>query len=723
MAVRAARWSATHPWRAIVGWVVFVALCFGIGSMVGTNAVQGKDFWVGEAGAAEALLVDGDVPRPFVEKVLITSADEGPLDRRAGGRAAGELSDRMRSLPAVSDVGQPIWADDGTAVMVPVTMSVLGDSPAAKEQVPALLEQTAAVQAAHPDLKVAQTGDISRSVGLNRQTGGDLLTAEAITLPVTLAILFVVFGALLAAGIPVLLALTSFLAATGLYAFASHIFPDAGVSSVVLMMGMAVGVDYSLFYLKRVREERARSHGTLGREAAVELAAATSGHTILVSGFAVLVSLVGLYLADDVIFSSIATGSIIVVLVAMVSSLTVLPALLAKLGHRVDGRRKTWFGKGTGRFWPTLLRPAAKRPAATLAVGVLAMLALAVPALSIKLSVEGNDTFPQSVPEIAAFQRLTESFPAEGVVHTVVMETDPAHAPEAVRALENLSATAAGDPLFAKGADAEVRTSADGRISTVDLPIPFGANASEARESLDRLRGALAPAALGGVPSSGYFISGEVARAVDYVEHQSERTPWVVGFVLLLTFVMMVAAFRSVVMGLIGILLNMLSAAAAFGALVLVFQYLWDDLGMDSGGFITSRIPLILFVILFGLSMDYQIFVVSRIREGALRGLPTRQAIHDGITGSAGVVTSAAVVMVSVFISFTFVSLMEMKQIGFGLAVAVLLDAVVIRILILPSVMALLGDASWWPSRAEARARPAASGAVRGRAADAVDVR
>jgi RND superfamily putative drug exporter len=263
--------------------------------------------------------------------------------------------------------------------------------------------------------------------------------------------------------------------------------------------------------------------------------------------------------------------------------------------------------------------------------------------------------------------------------------------------------------LFAKEVTPRIATSADGRISTLTLSVSFPPSSNEAQQSLRHLRTEFVPATIGEVAGAEEAVTGDIARDADYADHQNAKLPPVIGCLLLVTFVMMVAAFRSVVIGIVGVVLNLLSAAAALGLLALVFQYRWAEslLGFTSTGSISPRVPLFLFVILFGLSMDYQVFVVSRIREVALRGTPTRRAVFDGIRSSASVVTSAAVVMVTVFASFMFLSLVEMKEMGFGLAVAVLVDAFIVRIMILPSVMALLGRASWWPSRAMRRAQSA----------------
>ncbi|WP_246212996.1 MMPL family transporter [Streptomyces abyssomicinicus] len=691
--VRTARWGARHPGRAVLGWLLFVALCVGAAAVAGTNKGTFEDFWIGEAGRAESLAAGSGLTPPPVEHVLIEGQDPGP--------AARETEQRMRRLPAVVAVAEPRPAEDGSALLVSVTLR--GDRETAKEDVGALLAQTAAVRAAHPDVRVGQTGSASISVGVNDKQGRDLQRTEMISLPVTFVILLVVFGTLLAAGIPVMLALTAFAGATGLYGLASWVFPDAGgaVLSTTFMLGMAVGVDYSLFYLKRVREERERSGGALSHPAAVELAARTSGRAVVHSGLAVAVALGGLYLMEDVVFSSIATGAILVTCVAVAGSVTVLPALLAKLGPRIDrkadrargGRPAAGRGNGGG-VWAAALRPVMRRPLVTLLATLTATAALALPALSMKLGTEGKETFPDSVPAVATYDRLVDAFPSEGPAHLVVVRGEDPAAP-----LRRLVERTRGDALFAQDRTPRPRIAEDGRTALLALPVPYAQNSPEAARSLRHLRGELLPATVGPADGLEAAVTGEIAAGADYAAHQGERLPWVVGFIALAAAVIMYVAFRSVVMALLGTLLNMSTVLVSWGVLTLVFQYTWAEelLGFESLGFVGSRTPLMVLAILVGLSTDYQIFVVSRIREAVRRGVPTRQAVVEGIAGSASVVTSAAVIMVSVFVSFLFIDRVEMKQIAVGLTVAVLFDAFVLRVLLLPAAMALLGERAWWP--------------------------
>ncbi|MFM9626958.1 MMPL family transporter [Streptomyces galilaeus] len=715
--VRMARWSAVHPWRGIVGWFVFVVLCLGIGISVGTNAATTEDFRIGEAGRGEAIATEGGLQQRPVEHVLITAKPgTGKLDIAAADSAAADVAARMRKLPEVLAVTDPVRAADDTAVRVTITMK--GPELEGKEHVDPLLEQSAAVQKANPGLRVEETGSPSISKGVDKLRGDDLARTEMIALPVTLITLLLVFSSVAMALVPLLLALSSIAAAVGLTMVASHVFPDNGISTnVILLIGLAVGVDYTLFYLKREREERARAGGRLSPQAVVELAAATSGRAVVVSGLAVAVSSATLYLADDVIFSSIATGAILVTLVAVVSSLTVLPALLAALGMRAERRaerraarglapkkRKT-HRTGPGRLTAAVLRPVAKHPVATLTVTVVGLLALAAPVLGLKLTDMGRETHSRSIVAMQVYDRLNAAYPELKSMHQVVVRADADRSPEVTTALRELAADVKDDPRLS--GTSRLTVSPDKRISMLQLQVPHHVSSDKAQSSLKDIRDTYLPETVGRVKGAETAVTGDVARYTDYPTHQEQKLPLVIGALLLVTFVMTVWAFRSVVLGLVGIVLNLLSAAASLGILVVVFQHTWAEGLVDftSTGSIGTRVPLFLFVILFGLSMDYQVFVISRIREAALRGAPTRKAVIEGIGSSAGVVTSAAVIMVTIFASFAALHIIEMKQIGFSLAVAVLLDAFVIRMLVLPSMMLLLGEANWWPSRGVRRAR------------------
>jgi putative drug exporter of the RND superfamily len=697
--VRAARWSATHPWRAIAMWVVVVIACFALGSVTGTKESKNEGD-IGEVTRADNIVKSGNFADPDVESVLIT-APSGQFDQAEADKAAGVVIQRMRALGGVAEVAQPMPSPKKDAVIVRVTLKDAAEGSDADARVQPLLDTTAQVQQQYPNLRIEEVGGLSIDKALNETLGKDFKRAEMFSLPVTLAILLLAFGALIAASVPVLLALSAVAAAIGLSAAASQLVPAVdAVNSVILLIGMAVGVDYSLFYLRREREERAKGRGHVD---AVEIAAATSGHAVVVSGTAVIISMAGLFLARDAVFSSFAVGSILVVAVAVVGSLTVLPAVLAKLGRWVDRPRiplvwRLTANKAKPRFWPTVLKPALKHPIATLLVAVTALLAVASPALGMTLKFPGTEDLPRTTSVMKAYDRLTAAFPSTGTSHEVAVRAPANQQPAVKAALAELVQRTKDDKLFAQDGLEEPRFSKDGTVAMLEVATPYEGGSQQARDSLTKLRKQLMPETVGKVPGVEYAVGGFVAADVDYAAHTRDKLPLVIGFVLLLTMIVMMVTFRSVVVAVTAIGLNLLSAAAAYGVVTAVFQNTWAEglLHFRSNGAVVSWLPLFLFVVLFGLSMDYHVFVVSRIREAVLRGVPTRQAVAEGITGSAGVVTSAAAVMIGVFAVFATLSTLDMKQLGVGLAVAILIDATIIRAVVLPSVMTLLGEANWW---------------------------
>jgi RND superfamily putative drug exporter len=691
--VRIARWSATHPWRAIGLWLLLVVVAVGMSVVIPKQQAENKDTWVGQSGQAAELIEKAGLGNRPTETVLLTDPD-GPLDKAAASTAIAVLQQKLKALDSIQAVGQPVWSEDGKAALVP--MELKGSADDASDNIEKIVATTAEVQKANPGLSIAQAGSASVDAGIWKQVGSDLAKAEKLSLPITFALMLLAFGALIAAGIPVLLAFSAVGAALGFYAPLSYLFPDGGsVANVVLLIGMAVGVDYSLFYLKREREERRKGRGTLD---AIEIAAATSGHSVVVSGLAVIVSMAGLYVSQDATFTSMATATIVVVAVAVLGSLTVLPALLAKLGHRVDRPRVPLLWRLNRRIGPggisrRILAPVLRYPRAALTVSAVAVVALAVPALGMKTEPADLNTLPHSIPEVRTLKALQASFPSQGGLSYDVV----AQGGDAVAALTGLQESAVQSGKFVVPAGEAIKQ-ADG-TAVLKLVSVLPESSANAETALDQLRTELAPAALGSVPT--WAVGGESAESVDYGNNQRDKLPWVIAFVLALTLLMMAVTFRSLAIAVVTTLLNLASVAACFGVLALVFQHTWAEglLGFTSAGFVVSWIPLFLFVILVGLSMDYHVFVLGRIREGVAEGLSPRDAVRKGITESAGVVTSAAAVMVSVFAVFATLGMLEMKQMGVGLAVAVLIDATLVRIVMLPSIMVLLGRKAWWPNR------------------------
>ena len=707
--VRLARWSATHKWRAIALWLVFVAACVAGGQLAGLHQASVLDTANSQSGQALRWLHDAHLTPADSEDVLITGRS-GHLDHDAALAAATHVRAKMAALPQVASVAAPVISPDRSAVVVVATLRE-HEGDATTVRVQPLLGATAAVQRAHPALRVEEAGSASVNDAVNAQVGSDLSSAATISLPVTLLILLIAFGAIIAAGIPVLLALSAVGAATGLSTLVSHVIPDSGsTSSMILLMGMAVGVDYSLFYVKRARAERRAGRSTLD---SIELAARTSGHSVLVSGVAVVLAMFGMYVAGDIAFASLATGSIIVVAVAVLGSLTVLPAMLAALGRRIDRPRVPMLWRLTAARrtdespgWARVLRPSLQRPGRTLAVSVGALVLLAAPMIGMHLQSDSARSLPDAIAVKHTLDRLTAEFPSRNTTADVVVRSAPAQRGEVRAALLGLDARAQHNPHFVHGQPPSLRVSGDGSTQNLQLDLPFDPESDQARAAVARLRTTLVPQSIRGITGAQFAVGGETAADLDADTLLGDRLPWVIATVVAFTMLLTAFVFRSALLAVCTAGMNLLSAGTAFGLLTLVFQHHWADglLGYTSTGRLINWIPLFTFAVLFGLSMDYHVFVINSIREATARGLSVRDAVRVGVSRSAGTVTSAAIVMVSVFAIFASLHMVEMKELGLGLTAAVLIDAVVVRSVILPSVLVLLGDHIRWPGRsADAR--------------------
>ena len=719
-AERLARWSTRHRWKALIIWVLLVAAAIVGGGAAGTRTLTNADVGVGESGRADRAIERAGYPANVTERVLIQAPTGRTLGAGQAQSVAAELRTRLGALPEVSSVGSLVRAGDGRSVLLPVVLNVDGATGTAAQdiadrRIEAVLGATAAVGKAHPQLTVAEVGDASLNHAINGAVGTDFQRAETLSLPISLGILLLTFGALFAAGVPVLLALSAVGTAIGLAGLVSHLLPvDNSLNSVILLIGMAVGVDYSLFYVRRTREERAR--GATRREA-IDIAAATSGRAVVVSGIAVIVAMAGLLLSGNVVFSSMAVGTMLVVAVAMLGSLTVLPAVLSLLGDKVDRPRIPLVHRlsrhGTGRFWPAVMRVVLAKPLVSLLLAGMALVTLALPALGMKLGETGAASLPRSIPVVRTYDAMTAAFPQTGFAHTVAVWSDHGQPLDkaAVRdGVAKMVSDAGRTHRFADLSDAHADFAPDGRTATVDLAMTGDFNTDRSKQSLALLRDDLAPALHNRLPGTEVAVTGDTAGSADFTATLRSHLPLVFGFVLAITFLVLVLAFRSVVVATTAVALNLLSVGAAYGLLVLIFQHGFaaDLLGAQQTGYIVDWLPLFLFVILFGLSMDYHVFVVSRIRESHMQGEPTRAAVARGVTVSAGVVTSAAAVMIGVFSIFATLSMVEFKQLGVGLAAAVLIDATIVRAVLLPAAMALLGHRNWWMPAWLGRRLPAA---------------
>ena len=576
-----------------------------------------------------------------------------------------------------------------------------GTEKTAENNVDALTRQTAALAKSHPGFYVGQAGAVSSTKALNQEFSSQLGKAGMRSLPLTLLILVLVFGSLVAGLVPLALGLSSVMATIGLVALESQVVPmDQNVSAVILLIGLAVGIDYSLFYLRREREERAagRSEG-----AALQAAAATSGRAVLISGATVIVAMAGMLLSGSQVFIGFSLATMTVVAVAMLGSLTVLPALLSKLGDRVEKGRIPLLGRlrrpaGENRVWAKLLAPALRRPlASTIAAGAV-LLALAIPALNLNMAQSGISSMPRSAPTVETLDRIQAAFPgqAQPALIAVKTNTNSAAFTHAVARLQ-ADATASGQVH----GQLRVEANPTHTVARISVPIIGDGDGKTSTRAMLTLRNQLLPATIGKVPGVTYAVTGETAAAHDDIQQMKQSLPIVFAFVLTFAFLLMLASFRSIVIAAVSLITNLLSVAAAYGVMVAVFQYGCGERLLDfkPNDGIAPWLPMFMFVILFGLSMDYQVFILSRIREAYDRGLDTKEAVARGIKTTAGTVTSAAVVMVGAFSIFATLPILDMKEMGIGLAAAVLIDATIVRAVLLPALLRLLGERTWYLPR------------------------
>jgi uncharacterized membrane protein YdfJ with MMPL/SSD domain len=702
LAARIGRWSAAHWKTATFGWLALVLVAFAVGSQVGTKQADPTNAGPGQSGRMDRIL-DAGFKLPASESVLIQSRSP-EAGAPAFDSAVKDVASRLAKVAVVQNIRSPLDPDNAGQIAkgrhaALVEFEIRGDSKKATDKLGPVLESVADAQRAHPGFFVGEFGGASAAKAVDTAFAHDLKSAGVFSIPLTLIILVVAFGALVAAGIPLLLALTAVFATFGLAALPSHLLPLAPEAfAVVLLVGLAVGVDYSMFYLRREREERAAGRS---ERAALEAAAATSGRSVLISGLTVMVAMAGLFLTGDATFASFGYATMIVVGFAMVGSLTVLPALLSKLGDRVDRLHVPLVGrirrdKGEGRVWGAIVERVLRRPllSAVLAGGLL--LALAVPALQMRMATPGPETFPKSLDVVKTYNRMQEAFPGKALPANVVVKAPDVNAPAVRQAIGRLKLAALATGR-ARG-PITMDTNRNHTIANITVPILGNGTDAQSNASLAALREDVLPQTVGALPNVESGVTGLTAEWQDAKDQLKSKLPLVVAFVLLLAFALMLVAFRSIVVAIKAIVLNLLSVAAAYGVLVLVFQHGIGKglLGFSSTAGIDPVTPLLLFVILFGLSMDYHVFIVSRIRETFDGGASMDDAIAHGIKATAGVVTSAAIVMVAVFSIFATLSMLIFKQFGVGLAAAILIDATLVRGVLLPATMKLLGERNWY---------------------------
>ena len=705
LAARMGRWSAAHWKTATFGWLAFVIAAFVIGQQIGTKNLDPNKTGSGESGHVQSTLADEFKQAPS-ENVLVQSKTQTVADasfRRTIQDVTGVLAKQRN----VRDVSSPLVAGnegqisrDRHSVLVQFKLRTT-DINVGDKQVKKVEAAVTRLQAAHPSYKIGEFGDASIDEALNAKIDQDFAKAGIFSVPVTLVVLLVAFGALLAAGLPILLALTAVAGTMGLLALPSHLLPvDKDVSVIVLLIGLAVGVDYSMFYLKREREERRA--GKSERDA-LETAAATSGRSVLISGLTVIIAMAGMLFTGNKTFESFGIATMLVVAVAVLGSLTVLPALLSKLGDRVDKGRIPLLARrrqdGESRLWNAILNPVLRHPAIAAIVAGGALLALAAPALHMHTADPGPDTYPKSIPVMRLYDEVQKAFPGDAVPAIVMVKTDDTSNDRVRAEIAALRHRAVASGKFAEPTSVSVNE--HGTIAVVSLPMIGKGTDAASNRALETLRDTLVPQTVGTIPGADVGVAGVTAESSDFNKQMKSTAPIVFAFVLGFAFILLLVTFRSLVIAVKAVILNLLSVAASYGVLTMVFQYGWGKglLGFSYTGGVVSFLPVFLFVILFGLSMDYHVFILSRIREAVDRGMSTEDAVAHGIKTTASVVTSAAIVMFGVFSIFGTLSFLMLKEFGVGLAAAVLIDATIVRAVLLPAAMKLLGDKNWYLPR------------------------
>jgi uncharacterized membrane protein YdfJ with MMPL/SSD domain len=706
IAARAGRWSASHRKTAIWGWLGFVVLALFIGQSVGTKTLDTSNQGVGESGRADRT-IRGASAKHAQELVLIQSKSARATDPSFRA-VVGDVQRRLSAIPHTRAFENPYApgnqgqiSKDGRSTLL--RFQILGDNTQVQDRVGPALDAVATVQAAHPAFTVGEFGDASVEKQLDKRIQDDFGKALVTSLPITLIILLLAFGALVAAGVPLLLALTAVMATIGLVGPISHIGNgvDSSINEVILLIGLAVGVDYSMFYLRREREER---EAGMSEDASLEAAAATSGRAVMISGFTVMIAMAGMYLAGAPTFTSFATGTILVVAVAVVGSLTVLPAVLAWLGDRVEKggvpiiRNQKW-NAGESGVWSAIVDRVLRHPAISILAAGGLLVFLAIPAFSLHTANQSVESLPQNVSTIQTYNKIQIAFPGGPIPASVAVSGKSIDSPPVKRGIAELINRASTNPLFKQPITIDVNP--DRTVAQIDIPVVGDGTDSRSNAALAELRDKLIPQTIGAVPGVTADVTGFTASSTDFTDTLKSHLPLVFAFVLTAAFLLLLFTVRSIVIPLKAIVLNLLSVGAAYGILVWIFQYghLEGFLGFHSSGAITSWMPLFLFVILFGLSMDYHVFILTRIREGFDSGMVTEDAVSHGIKTTAGVVTSAAAVMVGVFAVFATLSLIIFKELGVGLGVAVLIDATLVRAVLLPATMKLLGDWNWYLPR------------------------
>jgi uncharacterized membrane protein YdfJ with MMPL/SSD domain len=699
MTERLARASSRRPWLTIAAWIVGVVLAMGIvatllGDVLTSDAEVTSQT---DSKRADQLLFERFRPTQAdfdrdISEVVVVRATRGAVEDARVNQLAEDLRAAGASLVVTPADDKSLVSKDGDAQALLVALG-----PDAEDDVPGIVDAVQRLDA-DPNYEAAITGDFVSDADLETLSQDDLRNGELFFgAPAALVILLLVFGAVVAGLIPLILAILSIVLALALTALVGQVFElSVFVQNMIFGMGLALGIDYSLFILSRFREERAEGREKLD---AIATAGATASRAVLFSGIAFVLAMFGLELVPNTIMRSLATGAILVGIVSVLAALTLLPAVISLLGDRINSGRIPYFGRSAGagaesRFWGRIVHAVMRRPVLSLVVAVALMLAAAIPILSYETGEAGISTLPDRFESKQGFVLLNEEFPAQTVDPVRIVIDGDGESPQVQSDIQRLEAELAARPIFAKPTE---ETSPGGDLTVITVPVVGDPLSEEAVEAVRELRSDVIPAAFSGTDAQVY-VGGTTAEEIDYFDVMDRWLPIVFVFVLGLSFLLLTVAFRSVVVPATAILMNLLSVGAAYGLLVLVFV---KGVGNGIFGFqqvdaIEAWVPLFLFAVLFGLSMDYQVFLLSRIREKFGQTGDNDLAISFGVGSTARLITGAALIIIAVFAGFARGELVMFQQMGFGIAVALLIDATIIRSVVVPASMKLLGRWNWY---------------------------
>jgi RND superfamily putative drug exporter len=707
---------ARHPWRTVAAWIVVLALAMVAATGLGDALTfEGSFTNRPESVRADDLLTQrmrGGEDEALTETVIVHSdtvtvddvAFQEVVERTAADlRAASHIVAEVASPYEAGDAASGRISEDRHTMLLPVTL--VGDVDTAADHAEEYREIVRGESGGA--FEILTVGDISVGEEFSRLGESDLVRGETFGLAAALVVLVFVFGALVAASIPIVLSIVAIIVAVGLTALVGRMMDlSFFVLNMITMIGLAVGIDYALFIVSRYREERRRGRPKLE---AIEIAGGTASKAVFFSGATVVLGLLGMFMLPIIVFRSLGAGAILVVIAAVAATLTLVPAMLGLLGDRIDWpRRRRYDGAAVAAqarydqetihagFWGRVTRVVMGHPVicAVGAAGVL--VAAAVPYLDLNRGEAGVESLPPSDVR-SAYTLLSRDF-AVGLLAPVEVVVD-ADRTDAVQAgIDRLVAATTGDPAF--GPAEPALWNADGNLALVSIPLTVDASSPEALAAVDHLRADLVPEAFADVPAE-VLVTGGPASSADFEAIVHDYTPIVFAFVLGLSFLLLMLAFRSLVVPLKAIVMNLLSVGATYGLLVLVFQkgYAADLLGFQQTPTIEGWVPIFLFCVLFGLSMDYHVFLLSRIREHYDATRDNRESVAVGLQSTGRIITGAALIMVAVFAGFASGQLVMFQQMGFGLGVAVLLDATIVRSVLVPATMALLGDHNWYMPR------------------------